>query len=447
MVFKKFLASTLSLFSICAPAFAQGRTTTFGGNAKDGNKVVSASILESTQIQKNYENITVNAGKAWVLHSGTQLNATGAVNINGAIVVYKDFLGGGPGEAGMGPGGGGGGADGDHLKGDGGGGGGGFGGRGGDGGNGHDFTSGIGGAGGNGIPLALTSWGGGGGGGGSEPNCDSYRYFGGRGRRHRHSGVDLDYAYYVISSGRFHFHRAWLVFYTPPGGDFTCDGTNHAGSGPGSIHVCAAGPINIASTGTFDATGGDGGPAVNSHEGGSGAGAGGGAYFFSQAGIVINGLLKLDGGDGGVSLGHAGNPGAGGAGAGMFFAPGGRTGSGTVSTHGGSAGTLTADGQQGSNGADSVENDIDGIPTLPLIADLDQHGGFYFSVSQFRAEKRYQTKAREAAEMMASFHPAAEFENLCYDYKFGEELDGSKVSEKVGNGDVCDAMAATADRS
>lgn len=442
-------AASLSLLVTDARADNRSRVSTFGGDARLGNLVLSTSTKETTQVQRNYQNATVNATKSWVLHGNSQINTTGNLTLNGAVVVFKDFLGGGPGEAGYGPGAGGAGADG--TNGDGGGGGGGCGGRGGDGGNGKE---GVGGGGGPGIPLAMIAWGGAGGGGGSRHEAQAEAdddgvplrfYFGGRGRRHHHR----THAYYVIPSGRWHFHRTWLSSCTPPAGDYESDGTSQAGSGPGIVRFVSAGSINLPSTGVLDATGSDGGPANQTGEGGMGGAAGGGAFLFSETGIVLNGLIHLGGGDGGVGLAKGGGGGGGGAGELLCVAPGGRTGSGTATLTGGTGGAGgTSGGFAGANGDNSVENDINGYPTLPLIGQINKYGGFLFTVSRFHAgpDGRYHASTKQAAQMMAAFSGSEQFDGLCHNMLFGPGLNGSIGIEKLGNGDVCDA-SLTPDRS
>jgi hypothetical protein len=102
----------------------------------------------------------------------------------------------------------------------------------------------------------------------------------------------------------------------------------------------------------------------------------------------------------------------------------------------------------GSGGANSTEIDIDGIPTLPIIAEImDGHGGILPVLANLHRGRdgRYQVSDKQVATLMASFYPAGQYEDLCHNFLFGKQIDGTGEIVRLGNGDVCDAMLSSGD--
>lgn len=323
----------------------------FGGDGSSGN-VTQGTAVESDPKVVNARNYTVSAGNTYEVKSGTIINATHAVTINGTLTVSADIPGGiganldRAATEGLGPGGGVTGSTGPNTA--------------------------------TGVAASGGSAGGVGGDGGHK--------------------LDIS-AFYPPSRPAIGIFPGITGSGGAGGGCLSCSSTSvggNGGYGGGRVSVLAVGSITIAAAGKIQANGAAGQAATGSASviaGGAG-GSGGVIILASRTSITNNGVIEVLGGAGGDGGGT--NKLGGGGGAGgivVFWAP--TISAGTVSRNGG-AGGLTTSGsnfraaQPGGLGRIIL---VTGKPTLPLFCWLQEH------IQEVIADRRDAWTAEQLAEL------------------------------------------------
>lgn len=385
-------------FVTTAVAGASSGGAAVGGDGSDGS-VTKGAVTESTVTQINASAFVQSVSTTYNVVSGTEINSSTTLTINGALVV----IGGPPGSLGSG------------------------------------------------ISATCVVGTGGGPAGGNSYLCQAMGGagggFGGKGGNGcGHAGFALPYTFPI--GGAALPLGFGLTGSGGSGGGYNSPVNSKGGDGGGMVRLCAHGALTVASGGSIASNGKNGGDGdLGTGYGAGGAGSGGGIYEYSSTSITSTGTHSVTGGVGGGD-GSADDVAGGGGGGGYVLrhAPS-VTGAGSISVTGGSYGNNTGGGYQNypTSGDTGVSITITGTPNLPLIAEHEKSINFMLTLAKVQQAvgRKGQTVDWTQLENVSflsaiktSGDKSEDFDKTCFELNNGEQLDGQGKVCRLEVGDV-----------